>query len=266
MFRCVCAALMGSILFVSSPAEAIMQPTCNAVGWTQDGSTFLYACGMDEPTEWTLVPARGGKSKVVSKEEYAAFAASHPLADALTESKDVKLAFDGQGRLDAEHAALEIDGKVAVRWQRGGAALKSETFDTKGSVSWSFSPDGKRVALFFVQTPDCKPSGTGDFVCTNDGVEARIDRIVGPRVQLLAKGLSSEALEKTAEALEKAGFAPTSRDEARAAREKSVVYAAKGLEADARRIAAAVPGGATVEALSWKTKFEVVVALGASAK
>ena len=47
-------------------------------------------------------------------------------------------------------------------------------------------------------------------------------------------------------------------------RQKSVVYAEKGFEAQAARVAAALPGGASVEALTWKAGAEVVIAAGSS--
>ena len=48
-------------------------------------------------------------------------------------------------------------------------------------------------------------------------------------------------------------------------RDASVVYAAPGLEAEAARAAAAIPGGAKVDKLNWKVNAELVVALGKTA-
>ena len=90
---------------------------------------------------------------------------------------------------------------------------------------------------------------------------AVITPAAGPRIQLVGKDVAPEAFDRCFAALEKAGFAPTGQGPADTARPRAVVYAAKGFEADAKRIAAAVPGGASVEALSWKCKFDVVVAL-----
>ncbi len=82
----------------------------------------------------------------------------------------------------------------------------------------------------------------------------------------LTQGPKVAAFEKAFAALEKAGFAPTHQRAAQDARNRSVVYAAKGNEMDAARIAAALPGGATVEPLTWTAQFDVVVALGHSAQ
>ena len=48
-------------------------------------------------------------------------------------------------------------------------------------------------------------------------------------------------------------------------RATSVVYAAAGFEAEAQKLAQAVPGGASVAKLDWKAPFEIVVGIGATA-
>jgi len=54
------------------------------------------------------------------------------------------------------------------------------------------------------------------------------------------------------------------RREAQKARPKTVVYVAKGSEAQAKALAALLPGGAAVEPLTWKVNASVVIAVGAS--
>lgn len=59
---------------------------------------------------------------------------------------------------------------------------------------------------------------------------------------------------------------PVQRAPAKAERAVSVIYAATGYEADARAIASRIPGGATVEPMSWPAPQHVIVAVGASAR
>ena len=88
----------------------------------------------------------------------------------------------------------------------------------------------------------------------------------GPRVHLLAdKSMLAKAGPAVASAIEKAGFAPLYMGLSKKARDASVVYSAAGSEEAAARIAAAIPGGATVDKLSWETQADVVVAIGKTA-
>src|SRR5207245_1905749 len=71
------------------------------------------------------------------------------------------------------------------------------------------------------------------------------------------------SLDKVKKALTAAGLTTLREAKATAVRDTSVVYAAKGAEAVAKQVAASVPGGATVEPLTWKSDAAVIVALGA---
>lgn len=62
-------------------------------------------------------------------------------------------------------------------------------------------------------------------------------------------------------ALEGAGIAPTAEGEAKGSHPGTVVFAAKGFEAEAKTAAAALPG-AKVDKLTWKPGYELVVVLG----
>jgi hypothetical protein len=74
-----------------------------------------------------------------------------------------------------------------------------------------------------------------------------------------------KAVEKIAPALSKAGFTVLSVTPAKKPRDKSVVFAAQGHEEDAKKLAAAVPGGAEVQKLDWQSPHDLVVALAADA-
>lgn len=122
------------------------------------------------------------------------------------------------------------------------------------------SPDGKRVA-HRNELRRCD-----EFNGCAESVVPRFEPARGPRIQLKSMGLAPGTEAKAAAALDTAGFAVTSWEAAQAKRATSVVYAGKGQEALAKKLAEALPGGATVEPLTWKAKVDVVVALGSSAQ
>ena len=133
----------------------------------------------------------------------------------------------------------------------GGGALS-------GNVRPIWSPDGARVAWVIHRNAGMLRDREETFV--------RLGPAGGPRVELaLAKALDAVAAARVREALGMKNFVVVKESPALKAREVSVVYGAKGFEDDAKAIAALVPGGATVEPLSWKTDAEVVVAVGQSA-
>ena len=274
--------MLGLLVLVAPLAHAMLAPTRTSEGWTADGQWFVWSEGFDETRDrWVLVPARGGAPVELKGDDvWKAWLKQHPLAE---EGKTGARSPDGKAQVEVKSKRGELkDGSWSAQETRGDAVqcsikrgtetLPSLSFKTLtaggstragASLEFSWSPDGKRVA-FVYSAGSSKPNGMGDYE-GEDLSEVSIDRVVGPRVQLVGKDLAQAAFDKTAAAIENAGFAPTGRDSAQANREKSVVFAAKGNEAAARAIAAVVPGGATVEALTWKPKFEIVVALGKSA-
>ncbi len=85
------------------------------------------------------------------------------------------------------------------------------------------------------------------------------------RLKLKASTDVMPHLPKIAGQLEAAGFPVNVAGVSMKERDKSVVYAPKGMEVQARAVAAAVPGGALIEALTWELAEDMVVALGSSA-
>jgi hypothetical protein len=156
-----------------------------------------------------------------------------------------------------------------------GVALLSVSLDGKESPSARFrfrSRDTGHVTI----TPFWAPNRlrVAWFVdigsATSPNIAAPSEIVVGPaagpRIELRpGPGLPDAALSGALRALESAGFAPTRVAAAKKARERSKVFAARGHEEAAGRVAAAIPGGATVSALNWKADFDLVVALGRSA-
>jgi hypothetical protein len=87
----------------------------------------------------------------------------------------------------------------------------------------------------------------------------------GPLVEVLAHPKVQAAVEPTLKALAAGGYGATARDPAQKERAKSVVYTWGGARDAAEKVAALVPGGATVEPITWVTPADIVVALGSSA-
>jgi len=90
-------------------------------------------------------------------------------------------------------------------------------------------------------------------------------RPAGPAIHVMAHESATAAMEPVLAALAAAGFPAHSGPNALKARTKSVVYSFGGMMEVAKKIAAAVPGGATVEPLTWKSEADIVVAAGTSA-
>jgi hypothetical protein len=88
----------------------------------------------------------------------------------------------------------------------------------------------------------------------------------GPRTQILAAAdILAKVTPGVTKAAEGAGLTVVFTGKAKQPRDSTIVYAAEGFEEVASRAAAAMPGGATVEALSWEVAADVVVAVGKSA-
>jgi hypothetical protein len=129
-----------------------------------------------------------------------------------------------------------------------------------GRIKSCFAPGGKRVA-WIVERDSGMMRDPGDYAVL-------IGPNGGPRIQLVAdKSILAAAAQKVGAALEAAGIIATA---SKASNEKkprptSVIYAATGFEAEAQKLAQAMPGGATVAKLDWKAPFEIVVGIGATA-
>jgi hypothetical protein len=153
-------------------------------------------------------------------------------------------------------------GKVLAQLTVKGAARPSREFAVKG-LTGEVSPFwlGADRVLWFMHDKGAnaiRDPETCEVVVTGPGTT----------VEVLAdeKLLKQETRAKVSAALGKANVALVRFGTAKKARDTSVIYAAKGSEAQAKSLAALVPGGATVDALTWKSDCDLVLALGSSAK
>jgi hypothetical protein len=136
----------------------------------------------------------------------------------------------------------------------------SAMYQPTWSVTPNWDPAGHRVVFVFEEAKVKTMRGP-------DG--GRIQYLIlacGPRVDVLAPAGLENTTGKVAEAVEKAGFSVVSIGAAKAAREATVIYANPAHAEAAARLAASIPGGATVDKLTWKPDADLVVAIGASAK
>jgi hypothetical protein len=239
-----------------------------------------------------------GKAKAAEKKAWAAMPQSTAWQALISSAKP---ACAGAGRTGPDGATLEVelrgtkmkgawkkdvyaysheedDGAMeekkatfAVKVRRGGKLVTSATWSTSspnaqmgaglsGTLRACWSPDGKRVAIFAYRAP-------GMMRDTADSV-VLVGPTQGPRIQLVAdKAILASAAQRVGAALEAAGFTPTASKASNEAtpRAATVIYAAAGFEADAQKLATAVPGGATVAKLDWKAPFDLVVGIGAAA-
>ena len=258
-------------LLASRPAGAVMTPNVNREGWTKDSSAFVLTLGFedDDAEEWHVYAAADGKEmKVADEDALKAFLAAHPLADK----------GDSPDGLDATSDVVEgrtyrPGASVHGHVRRGGKDVSTTAIElslnSAASVEGVVSPDGRHVA-WVVSQEESHPTGQGDFDVNQDdhAVIAAIGgggAAAGPRVMMVRKGVPDAAVAAATDALTKAGYAVARTDPGDDARDKTIVYAAKGFEADAQKIAAAIHGGATVQPLTWKPGYDLVVALGATA-
>jgi hypothetical protein len=298
--RAFAVLALGAVAVFSRPALAVVDDEFyRPLGWTADSAYFVYQHD-DEYLETEdgnglvlreafVVSAREGSAVQYKGDALKTWLGQHPLAKnqatrslspdrvslAIVEGKD-RERDQGELKEGAPLRELEVFPGKTVRCllHHGTESYESARFVVKRltpeaprvsnvSVSVSWSPDGRRIAWFF-DVDQVEPSG-GDFMTGHAG-KAVIAPTTGPRIEVLGKGVQAATFARFADALEKTGFAPTGEGPAEEARATSVVYAAKGQEAQAKKIAGLIPGGATIGELNWKSPFDVVVALGASAE
>jgi hypothetical protein len=232
------------------------------LGWTEDGGKFVFEdCAT---AELRVIDARDGELVEAEEED------AEQIRRGVKEAKPSRLSPDRHARVDVRFAAHASGG----RWQnsvfRFAEPLVAELSiyrqaSNRTSVRWFspllgldvyWSPDGRRVA-FVVETQKVWSASRRAF-------EIAIGPAKGPRVQWLAgRDVQPEEEDRVLDELERAGFAPTSKRPApKKALVRSIVYAASGFEADAARLARAVPAGAEVAPLRSDAGAELVLAIG----
>lgn len=212
-----------------------------------------------------------------NRKAFAAWLKAHPLKPAVAgraspdgkSTAEVELKGNKGAWKGAVFEYFGVDDPTEVATSHGGTALlvgvggrrhlvaNAEWAGAKGHVEPSWSSDGSAV-VFVVTNVASSAMAEPDIAIVAARPTALAIEVLTPKQ--LARGAG-----KVGDALEKAGFRVLSFGPAQDMRERSVLYVAKGFEEQAKAVAAAVPGGASIEPLSWKTNTDIVVAVGASA-
>jgi hypothetical protein len=277
------STLRSLALLLTLAALPALAQDMQAVGFTEDGQTFaiMYVDeGSDE--RYILYDARTGMRSTdtpatsLNAAQFKDWAAQPPL---LVPLKSGPRSPDGKTQLEVGKGGSWKNGQVLVKavcdgpdGDKAGPRTKTVIRAKTGKKSWTsaelelshwkadasvepiWSPDGRRVAYLAHISNGCK-GPVFDHALTFGPVQ-------GPRVQVLwVKERPFDDVFEAIDALEEAGFTPTASDLAKGSHAGTVVFAAKGFEADAKKAAAAFPG-ARVEKLTWKAGFELVVVLG----
>ncbi len=179
-------------------------------------------------------------------------------ADAvLTEWVDGRMEASG----DLTRLAVEKHGTTwtHAEFQRGGSLFVLMMGYPWVEVAWS--PTCNHIAYMIP-----------DYVCNSRRSISYyslpspfIIKPAGPVIHIMAHESAQGTLEPIYDALASAGFYPHIGPNALKARTKTVIYARKPAWKAAEQLAAAVPGGATVEPLTWKSAADIIVAAGTSA-
>jgi hypothetical protein len=281
--------ILSALLLVFMAVPAIAQDA-RAIGFTQDGLFFIVgrydAIGSDTLEQYVVFDAHLGNDlfapQELTPEQYKQFVARRPLAPLKTgqQSPDGKRQLqvsskDKEGRWEkgefhvtgvspwtgdsGEEARVPPPSTFRFGVKEGKKTWPSSDFtfehgNQSQRVEFIWSPDGRRVA-YLVHLESATDGGGSDYWL-------KFGPTQGPRVQVLGvKGTIPALYVLAVSALEKAGLTPISTGEAKDSHPSTVVFAAKGFEADARKAAQALRG-ATVAPLTWKPGYELVVVLG----
>jgi hypothetical protein len=229
-----------------SPGATVVQDL-----WTGARTVFGQELGEDGPKDsdklqkWKaahpLVEVRAGRTS--------------PDKQAVADVVSVEVTGSGGWNGDTWSSGSSSGWNLVVK--RGGTQQVAAKCDPASAVEVYWTPDGKRtIWVVGHRGRAMRDPGYDDLIIGTDG---------NPGVAVAVDKAKLRDAEKLSAPFAKAGFTVLSLTPAVKAREKSVVFAAAGHEADAKKLAAAVPGGADVQKLDWKSQVDLVVALGPEA-
>ncbi len=241
------------------------------LGFTRDHQAVVYSgyFGEDELAREVTVSAnlRGGAPRFLGETDAAAFLAKTPLDSAIAS----RTSPDGKSIAEVVVDASDTSGS----WMKGvWKAEKSSAWDlsvtrngvttTAGTASPAdlaevfWSPDGRYTAwILSVASRGMRDPGSQQLVIASDGRPTA--SVVMEKAKLAAWAPKISAL------IDQGGYAVLATSAAQKARPSSVVFVKGGQEKAAKELAAKLPGGATVELLTWPSATDIVVYLAASA-
>jgi hypothetical protein len=254
------------------------------VGWTADGRYFAWKGAHvqgeegDERPVFGVVDTRTDRTEVMSPASFEAWQKGHalspPNASARCGEAELVARVEALGGFEPEVATL-TDGALSLPYQ--GAERLMTLGVVQGGTEWiqveigsdwrllgmaarpAWSPDCRLVAWVLAGYPP-SDAATGPWLPDRTVVV----RPAGPLIHIMAHGSAPQTVDPIYDALRGAGFAPHVGPKAMKDREATVVYTSGPAKAVAEKVAAAIPGGATVEPLTWATPADLVVAAGRS--
>lgn len=266
--------VLAVLLLCSTPALAT-----DIIAFAADGSSVVSFDGYDEYSDapegsvgqLRVTDLRSGAEQTFECEVYEGAPEVKSKAFAKWKGK--------QKFVSAVASRTSPDGKsllsVEVKAAQGGGAWSGGSFSAQGSSTWTltavrdgtsrevaecapgdgliayWSPDGRHtVWLLQHNGSNMRDTGSTEIIVGTGG---------DPSVSVVAQ--KRQAAEVTAAKLSKAGFSVVNVGAAKKQRPSTVVYVSPGMEAFGKTVAAALPG-ATIEALTWNSPVDVVVALG----
>ncbi len=224
-----------------------------------DGFSLPKASATSPDGAWTLKAVPEGpwellEVKVASDADRLTFSVPGGNAGTSIEVDGETVWEDGED--PGPSVKLVLAGKTNTDVMQLHAATDDLMQSHMGSVRAFWRPNGAAVLL------EVRHEYVGYGYASSVGKLTFLD-VGGPRLQLLySPGASQSSQDRAAQALQKAGHPPSALGEAKNAHPSSRVFAAKGFEDAARAVAAAVPGGARVEPLTWKPGYDIVVVIG----
>lgn len=254
--------------FAPPPGVAVS----GVAGWSADGRWFAFTVtrhdGEDNATPGGgVLDTRTDAIEILDEDAFAAWKTAHPFArpragercgavSAIRRTEDLS-GFSSAG--DIPEVQLTTLGVEAL-----GTAWIHAEYEGGSPPEPAWSPDCAHVAWTFVgrRMDYADRRGVGPWSPSG----AVLVRPAGPVVHIMAHKTARDTVDPVFEALTGAGFAPHIGPNALKDRPATVVYATRHARDVAQRVAAAVPGGATVEALDWPSPADIVVAAGTSAR
>lgn len=160
---------------------------------------------------------------------------------------------------------VEVGGKY---WKHGELLQQRRRWTGSYEVGISWSPNCDRIAWRVVsKSIDQDPTAgmwDGGYYAAVVGSPFFVGP-VGPNIHVMAHESAIGALEPVVDALGKAGLPAHRGPNALKARDKTVVYAWSGAKDEAGKVASLIPGGASVDKITWRTEADIIVAVGQSA-
>ena len=212
------------------------------------------------------------KPRKMERKAWMAWSRSHPIQNLVNHRLSPGHQYSYSRKVKhPNHNKLEF-----ISIKKGNKTLFEKEFDSsdeafgqKTSTHVLWTPDGHSALLVRKTTGTITMRGP-----LKGTINIKIFRLAHmgrfqqkPRVQLFANaGFNKLLARKIANKIRADGFRITRIYKAKVTRKRTTIYKARGFQKVARRLVKWIPGGVLIKALSWKSPYKVVLALGRSAE